>query len=240
MVVSSPFAETPRLYVIGDIHGRRDLLEGMIAAIGRDLEAHPASSALTVTVGDYVDRGPDSKGVIERLAQNPFATEFIALKGNHEGLFERFLEEPSTAAEWRRLGGLETLSSYGIAVGPLMLGRDYRKAADALAAALPKAHVAFFASLRLSFSLGPYFLCHAGVRPGVPLSQQREADLLTIREEFLSSDQDFGKIVVHGHTPAPQPEIRKNRISIDTGAFITGRLTAAVLGEGAVRFLTAQ
>ncbi len=240
MIARPLLSDAQRLYVIGDIHGRRDLLETMIAAIRGDLEAHPSVAPLTVTIGDYIDRGPDSKGVIERLAINPFPTEFIALKGNHEAFLEEFLEDPSRAEDWRRLGGIETLASYGVAVRPLMLGKEYGAAAEALLSRLPKAHAEFLASLRLSLSFGPYFLCHAGVRPGVPLSQQKEADLLSIRDEFLSSARDFGKIVVHGHTPAPEPEIRRNRINIDTGAFITGRLTCAVLEGPRLRFLTAR
>lgn len=230
-------SEPGRLYVIGDIHGRADLLDHMIAAIGRDVGQRPAGDALTVTVGDYVDRGPDSRGVIERLAHNPFATRFIALKGNHEALFETFLEDPAVADHWRRLGGLETLHSYGIDVAPLMRGRNYAAAAAALRAALPPTHAAFFASLATSLTAGRYFVCHAGVRPGVPLARQHEDDLLWIRDEFLESRADFGKIVVHGHTASEQPERRANRINVDTGAFMTGRLTCAVIEADDVRFL---
>jgi Calcineurin-like phosphoesterase len=109
----------------------------MVTAICRDLEAHPVESALTVTLGDYVDRGPDSRGVIERLMRNPFPTSLVALRGNHESLFESFMDDPPVAGQWRRLGGLETLHSYGVSVAPLMMGKDYEKAAEALRAALP-------------------------------------------------------------------------------------------------------
>jgi len=235
-----PFPDRRRLYVIGDIHGRSDLLDRLVGEIGRDLKAAPMDDCLTVTIGDYIDRGPDSRGVLERLARNPFPTEFVALKGNHEALFETFLRDPSVAGHWRRLGGLETLHSYGVAVGPLMLGRDYAQAAQALQAAVPEAHFEFLRSLKISLEVGRYFLCHAGVRPGVPLAGQREDDLLWIRDEFLSSTADFGKIVVHGHTPAEAPQVLSNRINVDTGAFMTGRLTCAVLeGEG-VRFLSTK
>ncbi len=229
-----------RLYVVGDIHGRADLLDAMVDAIGRDFAEHPVGDALTVTVGDYVDRGPASCGVIERLAENPFATRFIALRGNHEALLEAFLRDPAVAEHWRRLGGLETLHSYGIDVAPLMRGRDYDRASEMLRAALPEKHAAFLASLRMSLTVGRYFLCHAGVRPGIPLSRQHEDDLLWIREEFLLSTLDFGKIVVHGHTPTEEPEFRPNRINVDTGAFMTGRLTCAALEQhdGGVRFIS--
>ncbi len=228
-----------RLYAIGDIHGRSDLLERMIAEIARDLDRRPTGNCLTVTLGDYIDRGPDSRGVLGRLAENPFPTDYVALKGNHEELLEAFLADPSTADHWRRNGGLETLHSYGVDVGPLMRGRDYEAAAQALLAAVPKEHFAFLGSLRLALTVERYFLCHGGVRPGVPLPQQRPEDLLWIREEFLNSRVDFGKIVVHGHTPTPEPELLPNRINVDTGAFMTGRLTCAVLEGAEVRFLSA-
>jgi serine/threonine protein phosphatase 1 len=239
MKVKSPLSEARRLYVIGDIHGRSDLLDRMIAGIARDLDERPIEAALTVTLGDYIDRGPDSYGVLDRLARNPFPTGFAALKGNHEALFEAFLRDPSTADHWRRLGGLETLHSYGVDVGRLMRGRDYEIAAQDLEAAMPPAHSDFLASLRGPLTAGRYFLCHAGVRPGVPLARQSEDDLLWIRDEFLDSKTDFGKIVVHGHTPTEEPEHLPNRINVDTGAFMTGRLTCAVLEGAEVRFLSA-
>src|SRR5438876_7872677 len=173
MDVESSLLERGRLYVIGDIHGRSDLLDRMIAAISGDLAANPIAAnpiedCLTVTLGDYIDRGPDSRGVLDRLIKNPFPTRFVALKGNHELMFESFLRDPSVADQWRRLGGLETLTSYGVPVGSLMQGKDYEQAAEALKAAVPQAHLEFITGLKTSFSVGQYFLCHAGVRPGVP------------------------------------------------------------------------
>jgi serine/threonine protein phosphatase 1 len=229
--------EPERLYVIGDIHGRSDLLDRITSEIVRDLDAHPVASALTVTLGDYIDRGADSRGVIDRLIRNPFPTALVSLKGNHESLMAAFLEDPSVAGHWRRLGGLETLHSYGVPVAELMMGKDYAQAATDLRAAAPPSHLAFLASLRTSMMVGQYFLCHAGVRPGIPLEGQAERDLLWIRDEFLSSRANFGKIVVHGHTPSESPEILPNRINVDTGAFMTGRLTCAVLEWERVRFL---
>ena len=235
-----PFPEQGRLYVIGDIHGRSDLLDRMIGEISRDLEVSPVDESLTVTLGDYIDRGPDSRGVLDRLAGNPFPTAFVALKGNHEDLFETFLRDPSIADAWRHLGGLETLHSYGVPVGALMMGRNYHEAAQALQAAVPPAHFEFLRALKTSLTVGGYFLCHAGIRPGVPLDRQSEHDLLSIRDEFLSSKSDFGKIVVHGHTPIERPEMLPNRINIDTGAFMTGRLTCVVLEGQRVRFLSTK
>jgi serine/threonine protein phosphatase 1 len=238
MNFASSFLEQGRLYVIGDIHGRSDLLDRMIAAIARDLEANPVEESLTVTLGDYIDRGPDSRGVLDRLIKNPFPTKFIALKGNHELMFESFLRDPSIADQWRRFGGLETLISYGVPVGSLMLGKDYEQAAQALKAAVPRAHLEFIGALRTSLSVGQYFLCHAGIRPGVALEHQSADDLLWIRGPFLDSRADFGKIVVHGHTPAERPEVLANRINIDTGAYMTNRLTCVALGREPVRFLS--
>ncbi len=225
-----------RIYAIGDIHGRLDLLERAIAAIERDV-AERGRAALTVTLGDYVDRGPDPAGVIERLAGNPFPTDYSALKGNHEELLERFLVDPQIAGHWRRLGCLETLHSYGVRVADLMMGLNYETASDALAAAIPAAHREFLQRLKTSLDTERYFFCHAGVRPGVALARQSDEDLLWIRDEFLTSTADFGKLVIHGHTPAAEPEVRPNRINIDTGAFVTGRLTCIALDDDGHRFL---
>jgi serine/threonine protein phosphatase 1 len=229
---------TRRVYVIGDIHGRSDLLDRIAEEIKRDIAAKPSAGALTVTLGDYVDRGPDSRGVLDRLICNPFPTEYIGLRGNHEELFEAFLTDPTVGPQWRRLGGLETLHSYRIPVTSLMIGKGFEEASSALRHAVPQGHLSFLASLKLSMSVGDYFLCHAGVRPGVPLEHQRAEDLLWIRDEFLRSKSSFGKIVIHGHTPAETPEILPNRINIDTGAFVTGRLTCLVLDGACRRFLS--
>jgi serine/threonine protein phosphatase 1 len=225
-----------RVYAIGDIHGRLDLLERAIAAIHRDVETL-GEGALTVTLGDYIDRGPASRGVIEVLAANPFPTPYVALKGNHEALLQGFLTDPAIGDHWRRLGGLETLHSYGVPVGDLMIGKNFAEAALRLRDAMPSAHIEFLRSLKMSLDHGKYFFCHAGVRPGIALAKQSDDDLLWIRDLFLNSTLDFGKIVVHGRTPAAAPEVRPNRINIDTGAFATGRLTCIVLDDEGHRFL---
>jgi serine/threonine protein phosphatase 1 len=229
-------ANSERIYAIGDIHGRLDLLERAIAAIRSDVRDHGAA-ALTVTVGDYIDRGPQSRGVLDRLIENPFPTSYVALKGNHEAMFETFLADPESGSVWASQGGQETLQSYGVRLGPLRRNADFAKAARDLHAALPASHSDFLRSLKTSFTRGCYFFCHAGVRPGVPLDRQSEEDLLWIRDAFLTSREDFGKIVVHGHTPVAEPEVRANRIGIDTGAFASGRLTCVVLDEMGRRFL---
>jgi serine/threonine protein phosphatase 1 len=232
--------ERSRIYVIGDIHGRLDLLDQIIRKIDLDLKQSHAADAVTVTLGDYIDRGPNSRGVLERLVHNPFPTPYVPLKGNHEELFEIFLGDPSLGNKWRQLGGLETLHSYGVPVSLLMIGKGFGEAANLLREAVPQAHLEFVSSLRISASSKSFFLCHAGVRPGIPLERQNPEDLLWIRGEFLSSRMDFGKRIVHGHTPAEQPEVLANRINIDTGAYMTGRLTCLVLEGERHRFLVSD
>jgi serine/threonine protein phosphatase 1 len=185
-----------------------------------------------------VDRGPDSRGVLERLVRNPFPTHFVALKGNHEQLFEAFLQDADAGGLWCANGGIATLRSYGVEPGARLLDHDFEGPRDMLRQALPQAHREFLGSLKLALSLDRYFLCHAGIRPGVRLERQRAEDLLWIRNEFLNSTMDFGKLVIHGHTPGEQPEVRPNRINIDTGAFATGRLTCLVLDGDSRRFLS--
>ena len=235
MTVEASVARPGRIYAIGDIHGRLDLLERAIAAIACDVSQH-GPAALTVTVGDYIDRGPASRGVIDRLAENPFPTPLAALKGNHEDMLAGFLADPTAGPYWVENGGLATLRSYGVDLsgeGPA----DFTVARDALLMALPPEHLDFLRGLKPSVCSGGYFFCHAGVRPGVPLNDQREEDLLWIRGPFLVSDADFGKVVVHGHTPVPKPEVRSNRVGIDTGAYFSDRLTCVALDGGPPRFL---
>ena len=229
--------ENKRCYVIGDIHGRLDLLDQLITKINRNAKEY-GGECLTVTLGDYIDRGPSSRGVLDRLLSNPFPGPYIALKGNHEALLETFLVDPASGSYWRKLGGLETLHSFGIPVGRLMVDQNYEQAAGQLRASLSPAHLKFLASLRKSLTFGQYFLCHAGVRPGVSLEHQRTEDLLWIRDEFLDSRADFGKVVVHGHTPVVEPESLPNRINIDTGAFASGRLTCVVLDGERRQFIS--
>ncbi len=229
--------EATRLYIIGDIHGRSDLLDRIVDQINRDIEKYDSGKCLTITLGDYVDRGPDSRGVLERLSRNPFPTRYIALKGNHEALLSDFLHDPGVAGSWRRMGGLETLYSYRIPTADLMLGKGFDEAARALRAAIPDEHRAFLASLKPCASNEDYFLCHAGIRPGTPFERQNIKDLLWIRDEFLNSERHFGKMVIHGHSPNEWPQIMPNRVNIDTGAFATGRLTCLVVEGDRRRFL---
>jgi serine/threonine protein phosphatase 1 len=164
----------------------------------------------------------------------------ICLLGNHETYLCEFLRNPEILPIWKRYGGLETLLSYGIIPPIAPNARGQAQLAQTFGRVLPSSHRRFLSSLRPYFVCGDFFFVHAGVRPGVPLTSQSEEDLLWIREDFLLCEDDFGKIVVHGHTPTLEPEIRSNRINIDTGAYATGRLTCLVLEGDAVRFLEAM
>jgi len=222
-----------RIYAIGDIHGRADLLAPLLRQIDVDCTLYPSNRPIAVFVGDYIDRGPASKEVLDLLLGCARTKERVFLKGNHETFVHRFLSAPAVLDEWRLCGGLETLASYGLKPSINPGAAERRRLAEELAKSIPKPHLEFFDSLKLSFSCGDFLFVHAGVRPGVPIRKQREEDLLWIREEFLSCDQRFEKFVVHGHTPVRMPDVRSNRINIDTGAFATGRLTCIVI-EGTV------
>ncbi|HJZ68423.1 MAG TPA: metallophosphoesterase [Blastocatellia bacterium] len=226
-----------RVYCVGDIHGRDDLLGEMAERIKADLEGRSFDYAVTVFLGDYVDRGLGSMRVVERLSRSEWPTPIIALAGNHDDLLMAFLENEKILEVWRGLGGLETLHSYGVDIGPAMAGRDFRGVQVAFAARFPEHHRHFLESLKVSTAIGDYFFCHAGVRPGVPLDRQNRDDLLSIRDPFLSSEAEHGKLVVHGHTPSVAPEIRPNRIGIDTGAYATNRLTCLILEKDQRCFL---
>lgn len=227
-----------RVYAIGDIHGCAPLLDRMHSLIRDDLARNPAAEPGIVYLGDYCDRGPDSRGVYERLiAPAADLPPAIPLKGNHEEMFQQFIRSPDMFPVWRDLGGLETLASYGVDPKLLLMKRDFTAARDALLSRMPEPHRKLLDGLATSFQWGPYYFCHAGVRPGVPLARQAPADLLWIRHEFLNSRADHGRRVIHGHTPCDEPEVLPNRINIDTGAYATGRLTAVVLDESGVRWL---
>jgi serine/threonine protein phosphatase 1 len=231
-----PRGRTPpdmRIYAVGDLHGRKDLLDRMLALIATDAKVSGASRKLVVFLGDYIDRGPSSRAVIDTISAGPpsgadwagFA--WRALLGNHEAMMLRFLEDIEVAGAWLSPsnGGLATLESY---IGALPQPSGLKALQSALIKALPPEHRRFLAGLPASHEEGGYFFVHAGVRPGIPLQHQRRDDLLWIRGEFLGAATDYGKVVVHGHTITTMPEERPNRIGIDTGAFFTGRLTALV------------
>ncbi len=214
-----------RIYAIGDVHGRADLLQSLLTVIDADLARSAPERAIQVFLGDYVDRGPDSRAVIDLLIERSKSHETVCLKGNHEVFLLEVLKDPARLEEWRRYGGLLTLVSYGINPTMNPTPEQQIELIEGLRQALPPEHLSFLQQLRPSFACGDFFFAHAGVKPGVALERQKEEDLLWIREEFLEFERRFGKYVVHGHTPVSVPDIRSNRINIDTGAYATGNLT---------------
>jgi serine/threonine protein phosphatase 1 len=218
-----------RIYAIGDIHGRLDLLDELLARISSDSALRPTARSLYVFLGDYIDRGSASRETIDRLIEHGKTHESVFLKGNHELIAIKCLSDRGLFDQWLRLGGLETLVSYGVPAETLANGKQIAELQSAFHGALPQAHFRFFRDLKNSFECGDFFFAHAGVKPNVELSRQKENDLLWIRGEFLTSKDDFGKIIVHGHTPTREIEVGPNRINIDTGAFATGRLSCLVL-----------
>lgn len=218
-----------RVYAIGDIHGRLDLLNQLLSLINADVAQFPAIRPVYVFLGDYIDRGHWSRETIDRLIEHADEHESVFLKGNHESIAISCLSDRTKIDHWLRLGGMETLSSYGVA--PDLFANRKQAAGTQLAFhnALPQSHFRFLRNLRESFASGDFFFVHAGVKPDVDLAHQTEKDLLWIRHEFLLSSRDFGKIIIHGHTPTEEIELRSNRINIDTGAFATGRLTCLVI-----------
>ena len=230
-------SEYLRFYAVGDIHGRMDLLEKIDRKIDAHLEKNPCARSVRVFLGDYVDRGPDSRGVIDRLIAIEQRTDAVFLLGNHETFIAEFIKNPAVLATWRSLGGLETLASYGI-FSPLNPDPEHQvRLAAEFSAALPANHIQFFNRLRPFFTFDGVFFVHAGVRPGVQLSSQSETDLFWIRDEFLQHRGLFEKIIVHGHTPVRTPDVQPNRINIDTGAYVTGQLTCLWIQGNRMGFL---
>ena len=222
---------------IGDIHGRADLLADLVERIDEDLHRRPIEHAGEVYLGDYIDRGSDSKAVIDILCRRLVHRNAICLRGNHEALLEEFLQDPEAVHDWMRLGAAEHLHllwccqfHHSAQLVPAELHR-------AFCDVLPRTHVLFLQCLRNLYACGDYLFVHAGIRPGVPLEHQVQDDLIWIRDEFLQSKVDHKWMVVHGHTPVPHPQILSNRINIDTGAVFSGTLTCAVLEAASVSFL---
>lgn len=222
-----------RLYAIGDIHGRLDLFEALIEKIEADTMARGAADTRIVLLGDLIDRGPDSAAMVEcaRTWDMDFA-ELETLLGNHEASMLAILDGQLRWLEsWLGYGGRETLASYGVAA-ELLEGGEHAEIVEAMRALIPEAHREWLKNRPLSIRRGGYFLAHAGVRPGRKLDAQEPKDLLWIRSEFLDSDDDHGAVIVHGHSIAPQPEDKRNRIGIDTGAYFSNSLTALGLEAG--------
>lgn len=219
-----------RAYVIGDIHGRLDLLEDLLAKIHAELQHRPAAKTLLAFVGDLIDRGPSSAQVIERLrTYSREGTRPLFILGNHEEVLLRIIRgDAGLITKWRWFGGAECLQSYGVDPQQVALLSD-EQALEVVRSAIPPAHVEFIESFVDSCRFGDYLFVHAGVRPGVPLEQQSQEDMRWIRDPFLRDEGDHGAIIVHGHTICDEVEDRSNRIGIDTGAYRSGILTALAI-----------
>jgi serine/threonine protein phosphatase 1 len=221
------------VYAIGDIHGRLDLLDPLIRSIANDvLLLRPHQRPILVFLGDYVDRGLESRGVIDRiiwLCGLP-AFEVHAVKGNHEDAMLAFLRDARSGRKWMEFGGAQTLASYGvIPPRPSDGDAEWERVREEFSQYIPPSHIAFLTNLKLKVSVGDYMFVHAGLRPGIDIEDQDEHDLMWIRDEFTNADNSFGKVIVHGHTANARPFIGTNRIGVDTGAYFTGVLSAVRL-----------
>jgi len=227
-----------RIYAIGDVHGCLDLLQ----RIWRLIESDIAGSNLRIKVvllGDYIDRGPDSRGVVDFLLSARLPnSEIIYLRGNHDQSLLDFIADPSYYRLWRAFGAAATLASYGVAPPHFDREADYARARTELLRKCPSDHISFFEHLRPYYMIGDCLFVHAGIRPGIALRRQNHHDLLWIRDQFLNSEQMFDKLIIHGHSPSIRPVRRRNRIGLDTGAYATGCLTAGVFQGGECRFLS--
>ena len=228
-----------RIYAVGDIHGRADLLADLHEMIRADGKTAPARRVI-IYLGDYVDRGLHSREVVDLLLERGLqGFETVHLKGNHEAALLDFLTDSRIGPNWLQYGGGATLLSYRVGLsGNETGGTDFIAAQQEFSNQLPPSHLAFYRALSLTHVEGDYLFVHAGLRPGIAIDRQSADDLLWIRDDFLDYTGDFGCVVVHGHTITERPEVRDNRIGIDTGAFATGRLTCLVLEGEERRFLT--
>jgi serine/threonine protein phosphatase 1 len=228
-----------RAYAVGDIHGRLDLLERLLTRIEQDIAARPKARTFIIFLGDYIDRGPKSAGVIERLrTYRPAHATPIFLSGNHEEVLLKILAgERGIFASWLKFGGAECAESYGMDVAALRQ-LDEISALALVRAKVPRAHREFLEHCADTFRFGDYLFVHAGIRPGIPVEEQDRADLRWIRDPFLSDAKDHGFVVVHGHTIVERVEERTNRIAIDTGAYHSGILTCLAIEEAERWYLT--
>lgn len=228
-----------RIYAIADIHGRLDLLDELLSAVENDSARRRPSETTLVFLGDIIDRGPDSSGVVERLRTFRHAHwKSYFITGNHEEVLLGLLSgEAGLLYNWLRFGGQECLRSYGVDLSEMNLA-DETAALGLIRDRIPASHDKFIRSFHDSIRLGDYFFVHAGIRPGIDLEQQSQCDLRWIRSPFLEDKSDHGAIIVHGHTICDAVEFRSNRIGLDTGAYRTGKLTALGL-EGEEQWLIA-
>lgn len=228
-----------RIYAIGDVHGRLDLLRDLLKRVEEHHAALPPAAAThVILLGDLVDRGPDAAGVLKTMFEvQQRSDRIIVLKGNHEDAMVRAVDgEPGMIGIWKKIGGLATVRSFGF--DEALIEGDPGRLIAALRAKLGRPMLDWLRNLPLTAQSGDYLFCHAGIRPGVPLKRQQRTDLLWIREDFLGDARDHGAVIVHGHSIATEVETRDNRIGIDTGAYRTGVLTALYL-EGTERDIIA-
>ncbi|MBB3565348.1 serine/threonine protein phosphatase 1 [Rhizobium sp. BK512] len=226
------------VYAIGDVHGcYTELLRAKDIIYG-DAENY-SGSALLVLLGDYIDRGTQSKEVIEHITKpaNGKITQ-VALCGNHEDEFLRLIDDPDYFFSWRQFAGMKTLNSYGIDPAYLLRHGGTLALARAINEAIPTHHKNLLVNMPSMVTVGNLVFVHAGIRPGVPLSEQQDQDLLWIREPFLTQGPELPVVVVHGHTPVGRPFFGNGRIAIDTGAFATGRLTILRIADGRATILS--
>lgn len=230
------------VYAIGDVHGRDDLLARLLDMIAADADRRRPDKISVIVLGDFVDRGAWSRQVVERLMAGPPPgplqhANWVCLKGNHEEVMLDFLADPATGRGWCTYGGIETVQSYCDGTAEKGWESDLIATHGILSRYLPDCHRRFMADLPLWHQEGDYLFVHAGIRPGVELDAQTARDLLWIRHEFLDDASWHGKVIVHGHTPADEPQSRPNRIGIDTRAYDSHRLTALVLWQDQRHFL---
>lgn len=229
------------IYAIGDIHGELPLLEELIDEIRWDARQKPDRDHKLIFIGDYVDRGLHSRQVVDLVMNGIDGFETICLRGNHEQMLIDFLDMPTheKAISLKRdfVGGTETLQSYGLDIDELILDLQNEVSIEGKLRAIPEEHSRWMANLPHWHFEDGFCFVHAGVRPGIHVEAQQERDALWIRGDFTDSDHDHGRVIVHGHTTSREPEIKPNRINIDTGACLFGTLTAVALEKWAPRFL---
>ncbi len=235
IVCDSKTTDGRRVYAIGDIHGCLNEFKSLLNLIEQDLNTHPVPEYKIVTLGDYVDRGPDSRGVLDHLILLQKTLPLICLRGNHDQRMLEFMDIPDeVGASFLTYGGRELLQSYGVEVTS---AKSLKMMSQQLKAQVSSSHIKFLDSLELTHQEGDYFFVHAGVKPGIALDKQTPDDLLWIREEFLTHQSPFEKVIVHGHTPRDEVDIQPNRINLDTYCFDTGVLSCAVLEGNVVRLI---
>lgn len=221
-----------RIFAIGDVHGCVAELRALEAAIAERLARRPAREVMIIHLGDYIDRGLASAGVISHLAAGQARDDGIRrryLMGNHEAMLLQVLDDPAAWPAWRAIGGLETLLSYDRGLAVAALARDHAGLVRGLRAALPEAHVRFLSSLEHLVAVGDCVFVHAGINPALPLARQQPEDLLWIRDAFLEHAGPLPRFVVHGHTPVAEPELHPYRLNIDLGVYLSGRLAGVEL-----------